>query len=64
MNVQTKFGVMDDALLLKRVRTGQRDVTTEYFFGDELVHRSVETRLSGLQIAGKAKDFTRVDDDA
>lgn len=56
MKINTKYGEMDESLLVKAER---HDISgaavVEYYLKDELVHRSVTVHLRGTTAAGVAQ---------
>lgn len=55
--IQTTRGWIDKDLLEKREWWNGRETTVEYYKDGVLVHRSVEVRLEGMQVAGSAKQL-------
>lgn len=63
MNIVTIHGDMDESLLEKRVGTEETDTEvllwTEYWYNNELVHRSVHMQLKqGLDVFGETAVFS------
>lgn len=63
MNIVTIHGDMDESLLEKRVGTEETDTEvltwTEYWYNNELVHRSVHMQLKqGLNVFGETAVFS------
>lgn len=54
--ITTIYGALPESLLQKKeVDLGDGSVAVEYYYRDELVHRSAVIRLAGLQASGIAK---------
>lgn len=63
MKIVTIHGDMDESLLEKRVGTEETDTEvlswTEYWYNNELVHRSVHMQLKqGLDVFGETAVFS------
>lgn len=55
MLVTTKYGEVDDSLMLRREKVVNGVQVVEYYFHGELVHRSAAVEIKGLQVTGSTK---------